>query len=85
MIGIGHRGLDRSSRTSGTPPGCPRSLPDGDAKDVITARISFADYELVDGGEGGSPGLRPIRAPRDEPEIQMGGRACSRRARHGGA
>jgi len=28
-------------------------VPDGDAKDVVTARVSFADYEPVDGGEGG--------------------------------
>ncbi|HJX54398.1 MAG TPA: DISARM system helicase DrmA [Polyangia bacterium] len=28
-------------------------VPDGDAKDVVTARVSFADYESVDGGEGG--------------------------------
>jgi hypothetical protein len=51
-------------------------VPDGDAKDVVTAQVSFADYELVDGGEGGeeADGRRKHewrRMPRGPVEVDV--------------
>jgi len=51
-------------------------VPDGDAKDVITARVSFADYELVEGGESGeeADGRRKHewrRKPRSPVEVDV--------------
>src|ERR1039457_2537245 len=51
-------------------------IPDGDAKDVINARVTFADYEAVDGPESGEGSARARklhwrRLPRGPVEVDV--------------